>query len=211
MSLVTLRNDAISRVANQVTEWAPIRFVTSTAASVASFLILRPMVNLYLRGPTMLGFWGGADLHDICQQLTGSPSRHFISDNGTVVPQCIELIETRFYSWVILSQTIIYVYVLISLFRYVMKLARHRKLTFRRSSTEQYVRKRRGKCPRARRRRASVTADGSVTVIDSVTVLGSTTGSDLADLSDSVGTCGGDDAATRSVMWNRDQLDWNQD
>lgn len=114
-----------NKIINSVVGWQPIRVVTSMAASVAYFAIINPMAQLYLRGPTVFGMWGGQDLSDICAQLTGSNSRNYLTDDGSVSQHCIELIENRFYSWVILFQTIVYIYIMLTILRCVLQTTKH--------------------------------------------------------------------------------------
>jgi len=54
--------------------------------------------QLYLRGPTYLGFWGGADAEDICADLTGTPSRTWRVD----IASCADIIERRYQSFRVL-------------------------------------------------------------------------------------------------------------
>ena len=51
--------------------------------------------TLYLKGPSYLGFWAGADSEDICADLTGVSSRTWrLNPAG-----CFEVIERRYQSF----------------------------------------------------------------------------------------------------------------
>ena len=47
--------------------------------------------QLYVHGPRWSGFWGGAELSDICAELTGAPSRFWAHHTQ----QCLELVDRR--------------------------------------------------------------------------------------------------------------------
>lgn len=59
-----------------------------------AFFIRRPLTILYLKGPKIynIGMWSGADYQDICQELTGVSSSHWLSNPE----HCVNVIQKRF-------------------------------------------------------------------------------------------------------------------
>lgn len=107
----------LSRVTNRylqaMSQQSPTQMVKSVFVVITSHMIVKPLANLYLKGPTFFGFWGGMDLVDICQHLSNnSPSRHFANADGSPTDQCLEMINNKFYSWIIMAYTLIYMYML---------------------------------------------------------------------------------------------------
>lgn len=97
----------------------PVKTITCLGSIIVSHTIVRPLTNLYLNGPKLLGFWGGLDPEDICHQLTDSPSRYFVDADGGVTPQCQEMIHVRFQFWLVLLYTASYWYFLLLLLKTV--------------------------------------------------------------------------------------------
>lgn len=60
--------------------------------SVARLFIYTPLRALYFNGPTTVGFWGGAQPHDICFSITGTTSSFWLDH----VQECDRLCEQKF-------------------------------------------------------------------------------------------------------------------
>jgi len=62
--------------------------------------------RLYRQGPAILGFFEGADSHEICAHLTGTAPRIWLNN------ECDLLIQKRVQSYMVLAQTILILYIL---------------------------------------------------------------------------------------------------
>lgn len=86
----------------------PLRWVTQTSYSILHLLLIQPLATLYLHGPNMLGFWGGANAEDICAQLIPRTAAAFWTSSDTNAAECISIIERDFWAWLIFLRTVIY-------------------------------------------------------------------------------------------------------
>jgi hypothetical protein len=85
-----------------------IYLISATLKIINEFLLINPVKNVYLKGPKILGLWGGDELHDICARLSGGESS-FWSRN---ISECNGIINKHFESYYILISTILYLMVL---------------------------------------------------------------------------------------------------
>lgn len=79
----------------------------NATASLINAILVRPLAQLYLFGPTYLGFWGGRRPDEICSQLTGIDANHWNRD-GRNLDDCLLHIENHFNSWLVLAYTALY-------------------------------------------------------------------------------------------------------
>lgn len=70
-------------------------------------VVQRPLAQLYLHGPSMLGFWGGIEPEAVCARLTGTNSQHWTTSPENTIA-CHDLIDRNFQSWMVLATTIAY-------------------------------------------------------------------------------------------------------
>lgn len=76
---------------------------------VHSVFIQNPLRSLYFSGPDVLGFWGGADLVDICASLT-TTSAAFWSQHYS---ECVDVCEKRFTAFSTSINFVIYILILL--------------------------------------------------------------------------------------------------
>jgi hypothetical protein len=73
-------------------------------------IVYHPLKELYLKGPNLAGygFWAGEEYHLICSKITNTPGLNtvFIENPGI----CEDIIEKRFYSFLLAIQWIIGMY-----------------------------------------------------------------------------------------------------
>ena len=81
--------------------------LANVTANVANYLVVRPLANLYLEGPAVLGFWGGVSMEDICAQLT-STNANFWTSSDANTRECEAHVERHFNSWMVLTTTAAY-------------------------------------------------------------------------------------------------------
>lgn len=85
----------------------PLQSVRSALGAAVATTIVHPLARLYLDGPTLLGFWGGASADSICSRLTGVDANFWsLSDDGR--EECEKVIQQHFNSWMVLASTIVY-------------------------------------------------------------------------------------------------------
>ena len=67
-----------------------------------------PLLQVYLFGPSLggYGFWQGAELQDICTQLTSVPGRHWDEN----IDECAALVYNRFEGYLVVFYVVIYIY-----------------------------------------------------------------------------------------------------
>lgn len=72
-------------------------------------LVINPLARLYMYGPAIFGwgFWAGQTIEDICAAKTNVPAQ-FWSDHPV---ECWMLIERQFNGFVIVIETLLYVWV----------------------------------------------------------------------------------------------------
>lgn len=73
---------------------------SSWLSAVFFHVAINPMLQLYLFGPSILGFWEGQRAEDICNSMTNIPSRHWENN----IEECFDLIYRRFNSYVVLMK-----------------------------------------------------------------------------------------------------------
>ena len=66
--------------------------------------IVSPVRKMFLHGPASLGCWAGQTVEDICSQLTQTPSYFW----ATHEEECQNLIEQRFTTFLVSTQTLLY-------------------------------------------------------------------------------------------------------
>ena len=66
--------------------------------------VSRPLINLYLLGPTQLGFWGGKSLPDMCAEISQAKASFWISNPE----ECTDLVQHKVGSFLVLTETLIY-------------------------------------------------------------------------------------------------------
>lgn len=99
---------------NIITRWitnsVPMRWASSLVYNTYFYLILNPLANLYLRGPSIhgYGFWSGKTMPEICAELTNVPSE-FWERNPL---ECQDLVSHQFESFVVAVETVIYIVLL---------------------------------------------------------------------------------------------------
>ena len=71
----------------------------------------KPLYMLYFNGPTVLGFWGGANLPDICFSLTGTTSSFWVQHPY----ECSALTHQKYASFETAVLFCLYVFTLIRL------------------------------------------------------------------------------------------------
>lgn len=59
--------------------------------TVVQFFIFDPLRVLFLRGPSMLGFWGGAAVSDICASMTQVAASFWDQHPA----QCLDIIDQK--------------------------------------------------------------------------------------------------------------------
>lgn len=74
-------------------------------SEVYRIIIYVPLYNLYFKGPTALGFWGGAAPEDICFLLTGTTSVFWTTHSD----ECTLLIQQHFNSFLVIIQLFLYI------------------------------------------------------------------------------------------------------
>ena len=114
-----------SRVWTGITSLGLFQKVGDAAAGLANIIVVRPLAQLYLFGPTYLGFWGGRQPDEICSQLTGINADHWNRDDRNL-EDCLVHIEKHFNSWLVLGYTALYFAVLLSLAWWLVK-GRHQR------------------------------------------------------------------------------------
>ena len=77
---------------------------SDTFSPLLNRIVLRPLAHFYIYGPTWLGMWGGKHAHDICAQLTHTPSDVWIRNRE----ECMAIIGKSFYSIVVVVETLFY-------------------------------------------------------------------------------------------------------
>lgn len=92
----------ITRIFKQIFESQHLE--SYTFSPLLSRFILKPLSRLYVYGPTWMGMWGGKHAHDICAQLTNTPSDVWIRNKE----DCMTVIGRSFYSIVIVIETLLY-------------------------------------------------------------------------------------------------------
>jgi hypothetical protein len=85
-----------------------IYLISTTLKIINGLLLINPVKNVYLKGPKILGLWGGDELHDICARLSGGESS-FWSRN---ISECKGIINKHFESYYVFISTILYLMVL---------------------------------------------------------------------------------------------------
>lgn len=80
------------------------QFVQNTTQGLVNLLVVRPLAQLYLDGPTALGFWGGRPMQDICAHLTHTDASFWLASDRNV-QECQAHVERHFNSWVLLVGT----------------------------------------------------------------------------------------------------------
>jgi hypothetical protein len=85
---------------------------------VHSFFIQTPLRSLYFKGPDGMGFWGGAEVTDICASLTTTSAAFWSQHYG----ECVDVCEKRFQAF---STSVNFVLYILILFRVVNALAFH--------------------------------------------------------------------------------------
>jgi len=95
----------------QLTNWTPVRFILDAGQYFYNTIILRSLAKLYIYGPSVAGVggWQGNSPETICSHLTRS-SAQFWSENLT---ECYRLISQQFYSWVVVVEFILYLFVFV--------------------------------------------------------------------------------------------------
>ena len=81
--------------------------VRNTTQGLLNMLFVRPLAQLYLDGPTALGFWGGRPMQDICAHLTNTDANFWLASDRNVA-ECHAHVERHFNSWVVLVSTSAY-------------------------------------------------------------------------------------------------------
>ncbi len=69
-------------------------------------LVKMPLHTLYFSGPTMLGFWGGAQFEDICYSLTGTTAGFWVKNYA----QCAQLCAQKFDAFTIIVVFVLYAF-----------------------------------------------------------------------------------------------------
>ena len=82
-------------------------------------LVITPLKNLYMRGPSLIG-WHGQPEPQICAILTKNLSIHFWENNRH---DCHLLIENRFFSYRYTFETALYFYLLLHIASFAVKYA----------------------------------------------------------------------------------------
>ena len=120
-ALVPVNNSLVHKTIGLVANFGPFKTVAYGVSVLTAMLVTRPAADLYLNGPTALGFWGGMDPEDICARLTGTNSNMWLDENGPT-RACTDVISTRFTSWMIFIRSVTYFGVpLVLLWRYVRR------------------------------------------------------------------------------------------
>lgn len=110
-----VRMALIERItSNPAPEWMsgwtsvwPIQSAKSAVRALVATTVVHPLARLYLDGPTLLGFWGGAAPETICARLTGVDADFWSgSEDGQF--KCAEVIQRHFDSWMVLASTAAY-------------------------------------------------------------------------------------------------------
>lgn len=116
-----------SRWTKQLNYWRGIKyfgwFLNVLYIGYISFFIT-PMSHLFLYGPRWYYLsigWQGIDACDICQELTGVTSQHW-TKNEDNMNRCLQLIESRFYSQVVLVQFLLYCIVIFFIVKLVYRI-----------------------------------------------------------------------------------------
>ena len=86
---------------------------------VLEWLVLNPLRTLFRLGPSWIGGWGGADLPDICAQVTTSPARFW--EMHTV--ECERIVSQKIDSHLVLFTTALYFWVLFSILNLCTRMA----------------------------------------------------------------------------------------
>ena len=81
-------------------------------------MVWEPLHTLYFRGPTSLGFWGGAAEEDICFTLTGTTSLFWIQH----MDECTTLTHQKFDAF---TTVVMFVFYFTTLYRLCTVLAFH--------------------------------------------------------------------------------------
>jgi hypothetical protein len=95
-------------------------WIYNTTAKLYGRFILTPLARLYLWGPNIggWGFWEGLEMHDICAQQT-----HYSSEFWKQHPYaCAEIVTKKFYSLLIVIQTLVYFIVLYCIVKFIYRL-----------------------------------------------------------------------------------------
>ena len=90
-----------------------------TLGDCMEWLVLNPLRTLFRLGPTWIGGWGGADLPDICAQLTTSPARFWEMHTD----ECERIVALKIDSHLVLFTTALYFWVLFSILSLCMRAA----------------------------------------------------------------------------------------
>lgn len=106
----------LKRMAGMVAK--PVGLAWNWGYEISSAIIIRPLAQLYLHGPTAIGLWGGHSAPDICSRLTGIDAKTWDS-SAAMQQECQGVIERHFWSWITLGSSIVYFISLLLLIRYV--------------------------------------------------------------------------------------------
>lgn len=68
------------------------RWIISFFSAIYTFFVLQPIAYAYINGPASLGGWVGMEAADICAELSGFPSTHWLKNEE----ECIERIRQKF-------------------------------------------------------------------------------------------------------------------
>jgi len=104
---------------NAVSAWTPtwVRRVSTSAPAQAlqrvskaalHTWVVAPLASLYLRGPRVVGCWGGQDPAEICSQLLPPTQVAFWESTPETQRECLRVIERDFDAWMLLLATTLY-------------------------------------------------------------------------------------------------------
>ena len=75
--------------------------------AVVSAAVVQPFTQLYLRGPTALGFWGGLPLPNVCARLTRTDSDFWVRTSESE-QECRQTIDREIEAWITVMAAVAY-------------------------------------------------------------------------------------------------------
>ena len=74
---------------------------------VVATTVVRPFTQLYLRGPTALGFWGGLPAANVCARLTKTDTNFWLRSDENI-HECTATIDREINAWMTVLAAVAY-------------------------------------------------------------------------------------------------------
>jgi hypothetical protein len=88
-------------------------------------MVVQPFTQLYLRGPTALGFWGGLPLSNVCARLTQTDTNFWARSDDAAL-ECQLTIDREIDAWLMVLAALLYCMATYSLFAILIAACRPR-------------------------------------------------------------------------------------